>query len=359
METALAIRDEQQYLAAVSEIRSLVERIASVDEAKDLADKARAAQVWAERAGLAQAQVNLAVVAKLWAERRAGELLAASVTRAPNMYRADTSLPANVSRVQSSRWQKLARLPLKFYEGACNEAVAAGRISLQEVFRRAERLEREDDAAKAEAALVVELSRHGGPSWSIEQADVRNFDPGLVDAIVTDPPYITEDAVDLYRALGEFATRSLKPGGALVAMTWQPLLPAVFAALSRPELTYRWTIAWVSGSHESTADYTRRVFDRWKPVLVFHRGTWLPKTRMLADVVGSGRDPEKGEHPWQQTLGGFRQLVRAVSAPGETICDPFVGAGTTCLAALAENRSFVGCDISPEAVAIANERLAA
>lgn len=75
MTTALAIRDEQHYLATVDEVRALALRIENVGDANALADKARAAQVWAERARLGQNQVNLAAMARLWAERRAGQLL--------------------------------------------------------------------------------------------------------------------------------------------------------------------------------------------------------------------------------------------------------------------------------------------
>jgi SAM-dependent methyltransferase len=353
--TALAIRDETGYLAACSEIRALVERIETVGDAKDLADRARAAQVWAERAGLAQSQVNVAIVAKLWAERRAGELLAVPPG---NRYTGKT-LPVNVSKGQSHRWQKLAGLPLAFYEQAVADAVAAGRVTLEEVFRRVDRLAREDANAAAEHELLADLAERGGPTWSITHADLRDFDPGPVDAIVTDPPYITEDAVELYAELGRFALRTLRPGGALLTMVSHQLLLGALDALAQPGLVYRWMIAYLYGSHESTVAMHHRVQDCWKPVLVYHHGAWSSTTPMFPDVVSSGRHQQKDVHPWQQTLAGTRQLVRAVARPGDIVCDPFTGAGTTTVAALAESCHFVGCDIDANTVEVARNRIAA
>jgi DNA modification methylase len=42
---------------------------------------------------------------------------------------------------------------------------------------------------------------------------------------------------------------------------------------------------------------------------------------------------------------------------GGVILDPFIGSGTTGVAAVKNCRSFIGFDISPEYVDIANERV--
>jgi hypothetical protein len=360
--TALAIRDEQHYIATVSEVRALAERCEHVADAKDLADRARALEVYAERAKLGVEKVNLAAAARLWAERRAGELLAESAVgsgRPTTKVPARNLLPENVTKKESHRWQKLAAIPDEEFAEAVDEMVPEGRVTYAEIERRTKRRGRETAKREHEAQLVRRVNEEGGATFNVETCDIRAFAPGTVDAIVTDPPYITADAIDLYTELRDFAVENLRPHGALVAMTWQPILPDVLRALEHPRLAYRWTVAWVSGAHESTADHARRVFDRWKPVLVYHLDGWHEKTGMLTDVVSSGRDSEKGEHEWQQGLDGFRQLVRAVTEPGAIVCDPFVGGGTTALAAVAEHRHFIGCDIDEGAVATTERRLAA
>lgn len=128
--TALVIRDETHYLATIAEVRALTERIEHVDDAKQLADKAAAASVWARRARLGEEQVNLAIIAKLWAERRAGELLA--LTNRPGNPSGREGLrlaDVGVTEKQSHEWQKLAAVPSEDFQAAIDEAAAQGNIS--------------------------------------------------------------------------------------------------------------------------------------------------------------------------------------------------------------------------------------
>ena len=50
-------------------------------------------------------------------------------------------------------------------------------------------------------------------------------------------------------------------------------------------------------------------------------------------------------------------LVRVFSAKGQTVLDPFVGSGTTCLAARNVGREAIGIDINPDYITIARRRL--
>ena len=42
---------------------------------------------------------------------------------------------------------------------------------------------------------------------------------------------------------------------------------------------------------------------------------------------------------------------------GDLVLVPFVGSGTECLAALMEDRSYLGFELNPEYIAIANKRI--
>lgn len=50
-------------------------------------------------------------------------------------------------------------------------------------------------------------------------------------------------------------------------------------------------------------------------------------------------------------------FIKLFTKPGDVVLDPFVGSGTTALAAIKLGRHFVGIDISPEYVEISNQRL--
>jgi DNA modification methylase len=63
-------------------------------------------------------------------------------------------------------------------------------------------------------------------------------------------------------------------------------------------------------------------------------------------------------HPTVKPLALMRYLVRLVTPPGGTVLDPFMGSGSTGCAAVLEGCDFVGIDITPEYVAIAQKRIA-
>jgi DNA modification methylase len=54
-----------------------------------------------------------------------------------------------------------------------------------------------------------------------------------------------------------------------------------------------------------------------------------------------------------------RRCILAGSKPGDTVLDPFAGAGTTGLVADRLGRSFIGCELNPAYVTLARRRIAA
>lgn len=63
-------------------------------------------------------------------------------------------------------------------------------------------------------------------------------------------------------------------------------------------------------------------------------------------------------HPTVKPLALMRYLVRLVTPKGGKVLDPFMGSGSTGCAAVLEGCDFVGIDITPEYVAIAQRRIA-
>jgi site-specific DNA-methyltransferase (adenine-specific) len=62
-------------------------------------------------------------------------------------------------------------------------------------------------------------------------------------------------------------------------------------------------------------------------------------------------------HPTVKPLALMRYLVRMVTPPGGVVLDPFMGSGSTGCAAVREGFDFVGIDLTPEYVAIAQKRI--
>jgi site-specific DNA-methyltransferase (adenine-specific) len=63
-------------------------------------------------------------------------------------------------------------------------------------------------------------------------------------------------------------------------------------------------------------------------------------------------------HPNEKPLNFIRRLVRLGSLPGDSILDPFMGSGTTLLAAKLEGRQAVGIELEERYCEIAAQRLA-
>jgi hypothetical protein len=78
----------------------------------------------------------------------------------------------------------------------------------------------------------------------------------------------------------------------------------------------------------------------------------LPSGRQLTEAA------EKNGHPCPKPIGAWRWLLSKVSDEGETVVDPFMGSGTTLVAARQEGRKAIGIEIEERYCEIAAKRLA-
>jgi DNA modification methylase len=62
-------------------------------------------------------------------------------------------------------------------------------------------------------------------------------------------------------------------------------------------------------------------------------------------------------HPCSRSLGHFKWLVDWWSLPGESVLDPFMGSGTTGVAAAILGRRFIGIEIESRYFDIACKRI--
>ena len=68
--------------------------------------------------------------------------------------------------------------------------------------------------------------------------------------------------------------------------------------------------------------------------------------------------PEKTIHPCQFPVELVERLVLSMTNEGDAVFDPYMGVGSTLVAALKHGRDAAGCDIVDEYVEIAKERVA-
>ena len=169
------------------------------------------------------------------------------------------------------------------------------------------------------------------------------------DAVITDPPY-PEKFLPVFSELAESCALADVP---LVAvMSGQSYLAEVMQRLCA-HLTYRWTLAYLLPGGQAVQAWPAKVNTFWKPVLLFGQAT-----EWIGDVARSKpNDNDKRFHEWGQSESGMVDLVDRLTKPGQLVCDPFLGGGTTAVAALAIGRRFVGCDTDAACVEMTRSRV--
>ena len=192
---------------------------------------------------------------------------------------------------------------------------------------------------KAELDKAVEIIADASHSDSFEVFHLSMqevFANGInADCIISDPPY-PKEFVGLY---GELAALASKHGISRVAvMCGQTYLPQIMEDMCK-HLEYRWTIAYLTPGGQAVQQWQTKVNTFWKPILVFGSSEeWIGD-------VSTSKVNDKRFHEWGQSESGMMDLVDRLSKPGETVFDPFMGAGTTGVVSLALGRKFIGCDI--------------
>jgi site-specific DNA-methyltransferase (adenine-specific) len=225
---------------------------------------------------------------------------------------------------------------------------------------------------------------------------------GTVDLAIVDPPYgLGKDygndsdhiAVDEYLA---FSTKwidallpKLTPDGSLyVFLSWQHS-PEVFSYLKTRllminEIIWDRRVPSMGGStrkfssvHDNIGFFARSKRYRFdldsiripydpetkkaRSRSIFVGKKWLELGYNPKDVWSIARlhrqDPERVDHPTQKPLELIQRMILASCPNGGVVLDPFMGSGTTAVAALRLGRRFVGFEINPRYVAIARARL--
>ena len=71
----------------------------------------------------------------------------------------------------------------------------------------------------------------------------------------------------------------------------------------------------------------------------------------------SKKEKEFGHHPAQKPLALLQRIILASSSPGEIIFDPFAGSSTTGVAALENNRCYIGIEDNQDFTALSQQRI--
>ena len=107
-----------------------------------------------------------------------------------------------------------------------------------------------------------------------------------------------------------------------------------------------------NGKYLSDLEYC--VFARDKGVKLY--GTYETKSKVYISQANT-EDKKKYGHPTIKPLERIEEYIINSSQAGEIILDPFVGSGTTCVAAKRLGRKYIGFEINEKYYKIAKDRL--
>ncbi len=180
-----------------------------------------------------------------------------------------------------------------------------------------------------------------------------------VDLILTDPPYgicyksksrrlsrqtVAGDEAPYIWWLKE-ADRILKDDGSLLCFTRWDVLGAWHTAIEYAGLRVRSCIVWDKGVHGM--GNTKAAFAPQHELCLFAtKHDFEFKSGRPTDVIRVGKlASSEMIHPTQKPVELFEQLINVTTLPGALVVDPFVGSGTTAIAAINTGRHFVCCEI--------------
>lgn len=90
--------------------------------------------------------------------------------------------------------------------------------------------------------------------------------------------------------------------------------------------------------------------------LFFQKGRRLIEGKRDPNIFKFARTGNK-YHPTEKPVDMLRYLMTKFSSPGDVILDPFMGSGSTGVAAIQEGRRFIGMELEDQYMAVANRRI--
>lgn len=192
---------------------------------------------------------------------------------------------------------------------------------------------------------------------------MRELPDKCVDAVVTDPPY--GEMIDRKsNTYGDSPQTSRVAGG----KAWDDNIPTAeyFAELfriSRNQIIF-------GGNYYLEYLHSTRCYIVWDkrgnlPQVPFCDTEWawtsFDKMSKKYTVINHGfiRDSkdERSGHPTQKPTEVMVQIINDFTSPTDIILDPFLGSGTTAVAAIRTGRQFIGFEIDPHYCEIAERRI--
>lgn len=181
------------------------------------------------------------------------------------------------------------------------------------------------------------------------------MEPESVDAVITDPPYgingdyasYKDTVSNLSKLVPEFINHSKRIARDVIA---------VFTGVKNMDLYNGcdWRLAWVVPAGTGVSSWG---FTCWTPISVYGKDPFSGNGSRPDVFVDYKPRREGYDHPYEKPLSIMRWILERCTKNNSIILDPFMGSGTTGVAALQLGRRFIGIEIDEKYYQIAEKRI--
>lgn len=231
-----------------------------------------------------------------------------------------------------------------------------------------------------QAKSLAELNKKRSPSYLIDESDAVEWLKAIpsesIDLVITDPPY---ESLEKHRAKGTTTRLKVSKGS---SNKWFVIFPndrfeelfiEIYRILKNNSHFYLFCDSETSFVAKPIAEKVG--FKFWKPliwdkkkigmgyhyraryefILFFEKGKRKLNSLSISDIIEVPRI-HRG-YPTEKPVEVSEVLIKQSSEELEVVLDPFMGSGSTGVAAVKNKRKFLGADISEEAHKITKKRL--
>ncbi len=194
---------------------------------------------------------------------------------------------------------------------------------------------------------------------------MRGFPDNSVDLILTDPPYNAKNIGPNQRVYAEGIMKLPEKEYIKFCHDWfkeaSRISKRIVFTPGIANICYYPQPYWILCWHKPVAVSFNRMggYNAWEPICIYGKppkGKRLGQDYILYNTLNFTKGVE-AEHPCPKPPELMKFLVDKFSNEGETILDPFAGSGTSLVAAKFLKRNYIGIEIVPAYIKMAQKRL--